>query len=82
MDRNYKKSDKQIATFETFIRCASTTRKDDGSAKLNEAQYHTLKSCFGYLLSRYKKRTEAICIVFCDEVISDNPEGGSGKSMQ
>jgi hypothetical protein len=81
LKRSYKKSDSQIAEFETFIRCVCTTKNDDGSLDFNEEKFKTMKSALGYLLSRFKKRTETIGIVLCDEIIADCPEGGSGKSI-
>lgn len=81
LNRNFNKSDNGKSEFEHFIRCVCSVKGDDGSVDFNENKYQSLCSCIGYLLSRYKKRTETIGIVLCDEVISDNPEGGSGKSI-
>lgn len=81
LNRNYNKPKIANSEFEHFIRCVCSVKDDDGSVDFNESKYQSLCSCIGYLLSRFKKRTETIGIVLCDEVISDNPEGGSGKSI-
>lgn len=40
-----------------------------------------LECCVGYLLSNYKNKTDNTSIILNDEVISDNPEGGTGKGL-
>lgn len=40
-----------------------------------------LQTTIGYLLSTYKSRTENKATIFNDEVISENPEGGTGKGL-
>ncbi|MFY0686574.1 MAG: hypothetical protein JXQ90_05385 [Cyclobacteriaceae bacterium] len=40
-----------------------------------------MMSAIGYLLHRHKTPSEAVAIIFCDEEDSDNPEGGTGKSL-
>ena len=39
------------------------------------------ESAIGYLLSNYKSKRNNKCIMLNDEVISDNPEGGTGKGL-
>lgn len=41
----------------------------------------SLESAVGYLLHDYKKSSLAKAVVFCDEKISDNPNGRTGKSL-
>lgn len=40
-----------------------------------------LESVIGYLLSTYKNKMNNKAIILNDEVISDNPEGGTGKGL-
>lgn len=40
-----------------------------------------LQSVIGYLLCTYKNKTNNKAIIFNDEVISENPEGGTGKGL-
>jgi len=40
-----------------------------------------IESAIGYLLSTYKNKRNNRCIILNDEVISDNPEGGTGKGL-
>ena len=40
-----------------------------------------LESVVGYLLSSYKNKTNNKAVILNDEVISDNPEGGTGKGL-
>ena len=40
-----------------------------------------MKSVIGYLLHTYKTSTNNKAIIFNDEMISDSPNGGSGKSL-
>lgn len=41
----------------------------------------SIESAIGYLLSNYKNKRNNKCIILNDEVISDNPEGGTGKGL-
>lgn len=40
-----------------------------------------IETCIGYLLSTYKNRMNNKAVILNDEVISDNPEGGTGKGL-
>ena len=40
-----------------------------------------LESVLGYLISTYKSKTNNKAIILNDEVISDSPEGGTGKGL-
>jgi hypothetical protein len=40
-----------------------------------------IECVIGYLLSTYKNKMNNKCIILNDEVISDNPEGGTGKGL-
>jgi len=41
----------------------------------------SIESAIGYLISNYKNKRNNKCIILNDEVISDNPEGGTGKGL-
>jgi hypothetical protein len=40
-----------------------------------------IECVIGYLLSNYKNKMNNRCIILNDEVISENPEGGTGKGL-
>ena len=44
-------------------------------------RYDSLRSVIGYLLHSHKTSANNRCIILNDEVISDNPNGGSGKGL-
>jgi len=72
IDRDYIKADHHESVFRKFIWLISG--KDI-------ARYETLKSVIGYLLHSYKTSANNRAIIFNDETISDNPNGGSGKGL-
>jgi len=45
------------------------------------ARYSTICSALGFMLSSYKNPAYCPAIIFNDEVISDHPEGGTGKGL-
>ena len=47
--------------------------------KICSGRYNSLKSVIGYLLHSYKTSANNKAIIFNDETISENPNGGSGK---
>jgi len=44
-------------------------------------RYETICSALGFLISSYKNPAYCPAIIFNDEVISDHPEGGTGKGL-
>jgi hypothetical protein len=44
-------------------------------------RYQTMKSVLGYVLHSYKTSSNNSAIILNDEVISENPNGGSGKGI-
>lgn len=66
--RNFKKANSDN-DYKKFIYNIS-----DGKPKPIE---HTI----GYLISTYKNKTNNKAVILNDEIISDNPEGGSGKGL-
>src|SRR5699024_9729069 len=72
VDRDFIKADHHESEYRTFIwRCAGEDINN----------YNSLKSVIGYLLHSYKNGTNNKAIIFNDQMISDNPNGGSGKSL-
>lgn len=44
-------------------------------------RYNSLKSVFGYYLHGFKTSANNRAVIYNDEIISDNPNGGSGKGL-
>jgi hypothetical protein len=72
IDRNYKRVDHHPSIFREFIWLVSGK---------NVEKYNSFKSVIGYLLHSYKTSANNRAIIFNDETISDNPNGGSGKGL-
>ena len=72
IDRDYFQVDHHESEYRTFIWLASGK---------NQTRYDSLKSVIGYLMHSYKTSANNKAIIFNDETISDNPNGGSGKSL-
>lgn len=47
----------------------------------SEDRFLSLCSAIGYMLHDHKQESNAKAIVFCDQMISDNPNGRTGKSL-
>jgi hypothetical protein len=72
IDREYIASDHHKSEFRTFLWLVSG--KDS-------AKYNSFKSVIGYLMHSYKTSASNKAIIFNDETISENPNGGSGKGL-
>lgn len=72
IDRVFKKSDHHTAIFRTFLWLISGR---------NVQKYNSFKSVIGYLLHSYKTSANNKAIIFNDETVSENPNGGSGKGL-
>lgn len=72
INRDFIESDHHFSQFRTFI------WKVSGE---DEARYNTMQSVIGYLLHSYKTNSNNKAIIFNDEMISDNPNGRSGKGL-
>jgi hypothetical protein len=72
IDRDYVKTDHHDSEYRHFI------WKISGE---NEQRYNTLKSIIGYMLHSYKTEANNKAIILNDMVISENPNGGSGKGI-
>ena len=70
--RNFTKVDGSNAVFKQFI-----ARIGGGE----EDRIHSIESTAGYLMHSYKPSGYCPAVIINDEVISDNPEGGTGKGI-
>ena len=72
IDRDYNTHDHHPSEYRSFIWCISG--KDN-------KKYKSFQSIIGYLLHSYKTNSNNKAIIFNDEIISDNPNGRSGKGL-
>lgn len=72
IDRVYKEHDHHESEFRNFVWLISGE---------NAERYNSFKSVIGYLLHTYKTSANNKAIIFNDETISENPNGGSGKGL-
>jgi hypothetical protein len=69
-----------------FTLCSVTSRCDFKKFVSNinggdESRVRTMESTIGFLLHGYKNLSFCPAVILNDEVISDNPEGGTGKGL-
>tara|TARA_R110002051_G_C8752039_1_gene500343 strand:- start:1 stop:2364 length:2364 start_codon:yes stop_codon:yes gene_type:complete len=69
IDRNWKTTNEFVNDYSKFINNISN----------NEPL--AIESCVGYLLHTYKNRSNNKAIILNDEIITQNPEGGTGKGL-
>lgn len=70
IDRDFKLNQKSIQNdYYTFLKNVSGNN------------FENLKTVIGYLLHSYKSKSNTKAIILNDEMISDNPEGGTGKGL-
>lgn len=72
IDRDYIPCDHHGAEYRTFIWHI---------AGQDEKRYKTFQSVIGYLLHSYKTSANNRAVILNDSVISENPNGGSGKGI-
>jgi len=72
INRVFKKSDHHSSVFRKFLWLISGQ---------NVQKYNSFKSVIGYLLHSFKTSANNKAIIFNDETISENPNGGSGKGL-
>lgn len=72
INRDFEQYDHHNAIFRTFVWKIAGEDKD---------RYNTFKSVIGYLLHSYKNSANNKAVIFNDEAISENPNGGSGKGL-
>jgi hypothetical protein len=72
IDRGYIKCETTNCDFRKFINniCGN-----------NESRIQSMQSTLGYLLHGWKNLSYSPAVILNDEVISDNPEGGTGKGL-
>lgn len=72
IDRKFNICDYDECMYKTFI---SRICGD------NESRVRTMESTIGFLMHGYKNLSYCPAVILNDEVISDNPEGGTGKGL-
>ena len=72
IDREYKQFDHHNSVFRKFLWLI---------AGQDAEKYNSFKSVIGYLLHSFKTSANNKAIIFNDETISENPNGGSGKGL-
>ena len=72
IERDYFPSDHHNSEYRTFIWKISGENKE---------KYKSFQTVIGYLLHSFKTNSNNKAIIFNDEVISDNPNGRSGKGL-
>lgn len=72
IDRDYIEFDHHKSEFRSFIWYISGQNVDN---------YNSFKSAIGYLLHTYKTTADNKAVILNDEVISDTPNGRSGKGL-
>lgn len=72
INRNFSYSETYKNDFQDFI--SKVSNKD-------KSRIESLESTLGYLTHTFKDKTDQKSIIFNDQEIDDNPNGGSGKSL-
>lgn len=72
IDRDFTLLDDCTNDFKDFVSKVSA----DDSGRIN-----ALETTLGYLMHTFKDKTDQKAIIFNDQEIDDNPNGGSGKSL-
>ena len=72
INRDYYPTDHHLSEYRTFI------WKIAGQ---DEVKYKAFETVIGYLLHSFKTNSNNKAIIFNDEIISDNPNGRSGKGL-
>lgn len=72
IDRNFKPCEHYDCDFSKFV---SNICKDEKDRK------KSMESTLGFLMHAYKDLSYCPAVILNDEVISDNPEGGTGKGL-
>ncbi|QDP68144.1 MAG: hypothetical protein Unbinned1473contig1000_22 [Prokaryotic dsDNA virus sp.] len=72
IDRKFSQSESDECVYKTFI---SRICGDD------ESRTKTMESTIGFMMHGYKNLSYCPAVILNDEVISDNPEGGTGKGL-
>jgi hypothetical protein len=83
LNRSFKVSDGKPSIIQKYIKRLSTNRLEEDKLDYNKDKYNSLISIIGYLATNYKKKDNAVAIILTDSnlTLSDESEGGSGKSL-
>ena len=71
-DQIVKKKKGETGMYEKFVWLA---------ANKDQQRFNSLRSVAGYLMHSYKTSANNKAIIFNDETVTDNPNGGSGKGL-
>ena len=69
LDREWKKLDKFDNDYSKFV------------SNISHEEPLPIECCIGYLVHTYKNRSNNKAIILNDEIITQNPEGGTGKGL-
>jgi hypothetical protein len=72
IDRDFAKVENHANNYQTFIRNISGD---------NDANVLSFETTIGYLMHGFKNKGYSPAVILNDEVISENPEGGTGKGI-
>lgn len=72
IERDFNKGDFNKSEFRHFIMNISGSREDS---------IKSMESTLGYLMHSHKPASYCPAVILNDEIISDNPEGGTGKGI-
>ncbi len=72
----------RVGIFEEFVKHAMMYRDKDGKWKLDEKEYESFRTVYGYMLSNYNNNGDTPCPLFVDrDSDGHHAEGGNGKSL-
>ena len=71
----------QVIKFDFELSDKKTNDYSKFLTNVSGKNYEAIKSVVGYLLHSYKNKSNVKAVILNDEVISDNPEGGTGKGL-
>lgn len=80
--RPFGEADEQPSEFQQFLEnvCSSIPEGSE-ERQFNEKKFESTISAIGYLLHRYKDKSRTKAVILCDEKLSDNPSGRTGKGL-
>ena len=64
-----------------FVKGDITNEYQQFISNISNGNPNAMEHCIGYLLCTYKNKTNNKAVILNDEVISENPEGGTGKGL-
>ena len=72
IDRNFSPNEHHDCDYKTFI--GNICSNDSG-------RIESMESTIGYMMHGYKNLSSSPAVILNDEIISDNPDGGTGKGL-